>query len=52
MFLAAWPVRDHTADAIRLKRDESWSPKKTSDTRQTTAISTRMRPYSIRPWPP
>ncbi len=34
-----------------LRSDESWSPKKTSETTQTTAIKTRMTPYSIRPWP-
>jgi hypothetical protein len=46
-----WFLADHTADVIRLSRDESWSPKKTSDTTQTTAIKTRMSPYSIRPCP-
>lgn len=40
-----------TADAIKLRIEDSWSPKKTSETTETTAIMHKIRPYSTRPWP-
>ena len=32
-----------------LSKDESWSPKNSREAMQTTAMTTRMSPYSTRP---